>query len=180
MFRANRFPMDILDTCNVSVEPDGSVAVRCGFHSHGQGHATTFAQLAADEFGVPIESVRILEGDTDSVPTPPARLEVGRPSSAAEASSSRRKVSKTSSSRWPRVCSRFPADDLSTRLERFVSRVRLARHCRSGASEHRLFRRSALPPGVDADSTRPAPTSQARRMEMEQLPRSSRWTPKPA
>jgi carbon-monoxide dehydrogenase large subunit len=64
MFRANRFPMDLFDTCNVSVEPDGSVTVRCGYHSHGQGHATTFAQLAADQFGVPIESVRVLEGDT--------------------------------------------------------------------------------------------------------------------
>jgi carbon-monoxide dehydrogenase large subunit len=56
--------MDILDTCNLSIEPDGSVTVRCGYHSHGQGHATTFAQLAADEFGVSLDAVRVLEGDT--------------------------------------------------------------------------------------------------------------------
>lgn len=38
-----------------------------GTHSHGQGHATTFAQLAADELGIPIERVRITYGDTEDL-----------------------------------------------------------------------------------------------------------------
>ncbi|HMK13091.1 MAG TPA: molybdopterin cofactor-binding domain-containing protein, partial [Acidimicrobiales bacterium] len=35
---------------------------------HGQGHETTFAQIAADEIGVPFEQVRVVVGDTDVVP----------------------------------------------------------------------------------------------------------------
>src|ERR1700733_10877183 len=34
-------------------------------HSHGQGHETTFAQVTADELGVPIDTVRVAYGDTD-------------------------------------------------------------------------------------------------------------------
>jgi carbon-monoxide dehydrogenase large subunit len=54
------------DTAKVAMEPDGSVTVTTGFHSHGQGHATVFAQVAADEFGLPIEMVRVGYGDTES------------------------------------------------------------------------------------------------------------------
>jgi carbon-monoxide dehydrogenase large subunit len=64
MFRVNRFPMDLFDSTNVSIEPDGSVTVRCGFHSHGQGHRTTLGQVAADQFGIPLELINVLEGDT--------------------------------------------------------------------------------------------------------------------
>ena len=39
-----------------------------GSHSHGQGHDTTFAQIAADELGVPIENIDIAHGDTDKGP----------------------------------------------------------------------------------------------------------------
>jgi carbon-monoxide dehydrogenase large subunit len=35
---------------------------------HGQGHETTLAQVAADEFGVPFEAVRVVTGDSDLVP----------------------------------------------------------------------------------------------------------------
>ncbi len=45
----------------------GTVEVLTGSHSHGQGHETTFAQLVADRFGVPIDSVSIVHGDTDKV-----------------------------------------------------------------------------------------------------------------
>jgi len=52
----------------VRVHPDGSVQVYAGTHSQGQGHATTYAQLVADELGVPYEDVAVGEGDTDQVP----------------------------------------------------------------------------------------------------------------
>jgi carbon-monoxide dehydrogenase large subunit len=58
------FPFDYMDAARVTVEPDGSVTVALGLHSHGQGHETTFAQVVADRLGVKIESVRIVEGDT--------------------------------------------------------------------------------------------------------------------
>ncbi len=58
------FPFDYLDAARVTVEPDGSVAVTLGLHSHGQAHQTTMAQVVADKLGVPIESIKIVQGDT--------------------------------------------------------------------------------------------------------------------
>ena len=52
----------------VRVHPTGKVSVFTGSHTHGQGHETTFAQVVADELGVPIEDVDIIHGDTASVP----------------------------------------------------------------------------------------------------------------
>jgi carbon-monoxide dehydrogenase large subunit len=50
------------------VEPDGAVRAMLGTHNHGQGHATTFAQILSSRLGVPIEKIEIIEGDTDAVP----------------------------------------------------------------------------------------------------------------
>ena len=58
------FPFDYMDAATVTVDPTGNVLVSLGLHSHGQAHHTTFAQVVADKLGVPIESVRIVEGDT--------------------------------------------------------------------------------------------------------------------
>jgi carbon-monoxide dehydrogenase large subunit len=48
-------------------DPSGMVTVVAGTHSHGQGHATTYAQLVSDWLGVPFENVRLVQGDTDAV-----------------------------------------------------------------------------------------------------------------
>jgi len=53
----------------VRAHPDGSVAVRAGTHSHGQGHATTYAQIVADELPVEFDDVAVSEGDSDGTPT---------------------------------------------------------------------------------------------------------------
>jgi aerobic carbon-monoxide dehydrogenase large subunit len=50
------------------LEPDGMVSVFTSQMPHGQGHETTFAQIAADEVGVPFEQVRVVAGDSDSAP----------------------------------------------------------------------------------------------------------------
>ena len=63
---ANGQPVNFFDSASVTMDPDGSVTVTTGLHSHGQGHATTFAQIAADELGVPFELIRVHYGDTDS------------------------------------------------------------------------------------------------------------------
>lgn len=63
---AGGLPNGFYDTASVTVEPDGSVTVSTGLHSHGQGHETTLAQVTADELGVPMDAVRIVFGDTDS------------------------------------------------------------------------------------------------------------------
>jgi carbon-monoxide dehydrogenase large subunit len=56
------------DSALVRVHPTGKISVFCGGHSHGQGHATTFAQIVADRMHCPVEDVDIVEGDTDRVP----------------------------------------------------------------------------------------------------------------
>ena len=56
------------ESAHVRVHPTGKVTVFTGSHAHGQGHETTFAQLAADELGLPYEDVEIVHGDTASVP----------------------------------------------------------------------------------------------------------------
>ena len=52
----------------IRVHPTGSVSVLTGSHSHGQGHETTFAQLVADQLGVPFNQVEIVHGDTGKIP----------------------------------------------------------------------------------------------------------------
>jgi carbon-monoxide dehydrogenase large subunit len=48
----------------VTVERDGRISATTGASPHGQGNETTFAQMLADQIGVPIEHVTILHGDT--------------------------------------------------------------------------------------------------------------------
>lgn len=49
----------------VTVAADGFIEIVSATQAMGQGIATTYAQLAVDEFGVPIERIRIVQGDTD-------------------------------------------------------------------------------------------------------------------
>ena len=60
-------PMGI-ESMRLRLTEDGIVALFTGQMPHGQSHQTTLAQIAADEFGVPFEQVRIVVGDTDVVP----------------------------------------------------------------------------------------------------------------
>jgi carbon-monoxide dehydrogenase large subunit len=55
------------ERAEVTVHPEGQVDVVIGIISNGQGHETSFAQLVTEWLGVPIESVRIIAGDTDIV-----------------------------------------------------------------------------------------------------------------
>jgi carbon-monoxide dehydrogenase large subunit len=56
------------ESMRLRLEEDGIVALFTGQMPHGQSHQTTLAQIAADEFGVPFEQVRVVVGDTDVVP----------------------------------------------------------------------------------------------------------------
>jgi carbon-monoxide dehydrogenase large subunit len=51
----------------VTVERDGRITATTGASPHGQGNETTFAQMLADQFSVPIEHITILHGDTGIV-----------------------------------------------------------------------------------------------------------------
>jgi carbon-monoxide dehydrogenase large subunit len=52
----------------VEITPDGGAIVRTGSFSHGQGHETTFAMIAAERLGLPVEKVTVVKGDTDEIP----------------------------------------------------------------------------------------------------------------
>ncbi len=51
----------------VRFTPSGTVRAYCGTSGHGQGHDTTYAQVLADELGVPYEDIEVIEGDTDEI-----------------------------------------------------------------------------------------------------------------
>jgi aerobic carbon-monoxide dehydrogenase large subunit len=54
----------LVESAQIRVHPTGSAQVIVGTHAHGQGHDTTFAQIAADTLGLPYESIEIRHGDT--------------------------------------------------------------------------------------------------------------------
>ncbi len=65
--------MDILglgmnDGCELRVHPTGKAVVRVSCMSQGQGHETTFAQIVAEEIGIPPEDIQVVNGDTDQTP----------------------------------------------------------------------------------------------------------------
>jgi aerobic carbon-monoxide dehydrogenase large subunit len=51
----------------VEITEHGGAILRTGSHSHGQGHETTFAMIAAERLGLPVERVTVVKGDTDDV-----------------------------------------------------------------------------------------------------------------
>src|SRR5439155_3300472 len=55
------------EVAEVRVGDDGRIDLMVGTHSNGQGHETTFAQIAADAFGLPAERFRFRQGDTDDL-----------------------------------------------------------------------------------------------------------------
>ena len=56
------------ETAEIVMDPSGRVEARIGASPHGQGLATTLAQLVADTIGVVPASVRVVHGDTDRTP----------------------------------------------------------------------------------------------------------------
>jgi carbon-monoxide dehydrogenase large subunit len=68
-----RKDMDILglgmaDGCELRVHPTGKAVVRVSCMSQGQGHETTFAQIVAEEIGIPPADIAVVNGDTDQTP----------------------------------------------------------------------------------------------------------------
>jgi aerobic carbon-monoxide dehydrogenase large subunit len=58
----------MFESAEAELLPDGTLLVRSGSSPHGQGHDTTFAQLAADRMGVGLEDVKLRFGDSKEVP----------------------------------------------------------------------------------------------------------------
>jgi carbon-monoxide dehydrogenase large subunit len=58
----------MFDSCEIRVHPTGKAIARFGTKSQGQGHETTYAQIVAEELGIPASAVQVEEGDTDTAP----------------------------------------------------------------------------------------------------------------
>ena len=54
---------------HLRLESDGGVTVSVGTQTSGQGHATVYAQLVADKLGIPLDIVRLNQGDSDVIPS---------------------------------------------------------------------------------------------------------------
>jgi carbon-monoxide dehydrogenase large subunit len=55
------------DRMDLRFDPGGSLTILAGTHSHGQGHATVFAQIVHELLSVPFEDIRFVQGDTAQV-----------------------------------------------------------------------------------------------------------------
>ena len=58
----------MFDSAEVRIHPTGKAIARFGTKSQGQGHETTYAQILAQELGIPAEHIKVEEGDTDTAP----------------------------------------------------------------------------------------------------------------
>ncbi|HZD24334.1 MAG TPA: aerobic carbon-monoxide dehydrogenase large subunit, partial [Acidimicrobiia bacterium] len=58
----------MFDSAELRVHPTGKAILKLGVRSQGQGHETTFAQIVAEELGIPASDVKVVEGDTDNTP----------------------------------------------------------------------------------------------------------------
>lgn len=60
--------IEMFDSAELRVHPTGKAILKLGVRSQGQGHETTFAQIVAEELGIPASDVKVVEGDTDNTP----------------------------------------------------------------------------------------------------------------
>src|SRR6266702_1132373 len=60
--------LKMFDSCEIRVHPTGKAIARFGTKSQGQGHETTYAQILAEELGIPAQDIQVEEGDTDTAP----------------------------------------------------------------------------------------------------------------
>jgi carbon-monoxide dehydrogenase large subunit len=60
--------LGMADGCELRVHPTGKAVIRLSVQTQGQGHETTFAQIVAEELGIPPEDIEVVHGDTDQTP----------------------------------------------------------------------------------------------------------------
>ncbi|HEY8469547.1 MAG TPA: molybdopterin cofactor-binding domain-containing protein, partial [Longimicrobiales bacterium] len=60
--------LKMFDSCEIRIHPTGKAIARFGTKSQGQGHETTYAQIIAEELGIPVDDITVEEGDTDTAP----------------------------------------------------------------------------------------------------------------
>src|SRR5438093_741833 len=60
--------LKMFDGWESRIHPTGKAIARFGTKSQGQGHETTYAQILAEELGIPARDIQVEEGDTDTAP----------------------------------------------------------------------------------------------------------------
>ncbi|MDH3683484.1 MAG: molybdopterin-dependent oxidoreductase, partial [Acidimicrobiia bacterium] len=60
--------LKMIDSAELRVHPTGKAILKLGVKTQGQGHETTFAQIVAEELGIPFSDVKVEHGDTDHTP----------------------------------------------------------------------------------------------------------------
>ncbi|MFQ5650534.1 MAG: aerobic carbon-monoxide dehydrogenase large subunit [bacterium] len=60
--------LKMFDSSEIRIHPTGKVIARIGVQTQGQGHETTFAQIIAEELGIPVDDIVVEHGDTDTCP----------------------------------------------------------------------------------------------------------------
>ena len=60
--------LKMFDSAELRVHPTGKAILKLGVRAQGQGHETTFAQIVAEELGIPAGDIKVVEGDTDNTP----------------------------------------------------------------------------------------------------------------
>ncbi len=60
--------LKMFDSAELRVHPTGKAILKLGVKTQGQGHETTFAQIVAEELGIPATDVKVVHGDTDNTP----------------------------------------------------------------------------------------------------------------
>ncbi|MDH4309513.1 MAG: aerobic carbon-monoxide dehydrogenase large subunit [Acidimicrobiia bacterium] len=60
--------LKMFDSAELRVHPTGKAILKLGVQTQGQGHETTFAQIVAEELGIPYSDIKVQYGDTDNTP----------------------------------------------------------------------------------------------------------------
>ncbi|MGP6157602.1 MAG: xanthine dehydrogenase family protein molybdopterin-binding subunit [Vulcanimicrobiaceae bacterium] len=144
------------DSATIRIEPTGSVTVLTGVSPHGQGQETTFAQIVADELGVPIDKVIVIHGDTDRVQYGVGTFgsrgtAVGGAALKLAIDSIQAKAIKIAAHRWE-----ANPDDLEYRDGKVVVKGDPSKSMTTAEAGFIAFRGIDLPPGVEPglDATR--------------------------
>lgn len=109
----------MFDSAEIRIHPTGKAMARFGTKSQGQGHETTYAQIVAEELGLPAADVQVEEGDTDTAPyglgTYASR---STPTAGAAAAMAARKI-KAKAKKIAAYLLEVGEDDLQWNVDRF-------------------------------------------------------------
>lgn len=110
----------MFDSCEIRIHPTGKAIARIGVQSQGQGHETTFAQIIAEELGIPAAHIEVDHGDTDTAPyglgTYASR---STPTAGAAAAMAARKI-RAKAKKIAAHLLEVNEDDLDWQVDRFV------------------------------------------------------------